>query len=378
MKKASFFGFLLALFLVMPAVLHGETPAPLPEVKTYEELCHAISQARAASRVRVEKAAEQERVREAWEIGRLIDAHVLQHKERADYAKQVLPRLAADLGMSDTELYRMLQFYRVYQILATTRELSWGQYRELISVNDPKEREAIASEAVKNKWSQKETRKAIRKAKAKIGEKDSEETQELLPLSQPGKPGTYKIILAKTGPYAGELALDLGFSNYISLAEVAEDTSAFKEGDIVQLTSPFGKGGLRGISQISPNPSFVKRGTDDDLYTYKAWVHRVLDGDTIEAVVDLGFGITTTQTLRFRGIDAPELVTADGMEAKKALEKFLRMADGKTTAPVLIKTVKSDKYDRYLVDVYITDKDGKQQYINNVLLEQGLAVKVQS
>ena len=101
--------FLLMLTLLTPVVLHAEAPAvseagALPAVQTYDELRQAISKARGESRVRVEKAVEAERVREAWEIGRLIDAHVLQHKERADYDQQVIAKLAADLGMSDTEL----------------------------------------------------------------------------------------------------------------------------------------------------------------------------------------------------------------------------------------------------------------------------------
>ena len=45
------------------------------------------------------------------------------------------------------------------------------------------------------------------------------------PVPHSGNPGTYKIILAKTGPYEGELALDLGFSNYARLADVVKDTA---------------------------------------------------------------------------------------------------------------------------------------------------------
>jgi len=385
MKTLSVF---LVLVLMVPVMLRAEAPneqarrsddlgqsstALVKQVGTYDQLLAAVRETRSESRVRVEKAVEQEKVREAWEIGKLIDAHVLQHKERADYAKQVLPRLAGDLGMSERELYYMLKFYRAYPILPSTAELSWGHYRELLSVNDPKERETVASEAVKNKWSEKETREAVRKVKARAGEKAA--PAEIL-TAQPGKPGTYKIILARTGPYAGKLALDLGFSNHIRLAEVVEDTSLFIEGDILNFTAEqdeirknkeadFSKAGQ--FVRNSPVPIPVNRG-EAALFTYRAWVQRVLDGDTIEAVVDLGFGITTTQTLRLRGIDAPEIATRDGMEAKKTLEKMFA-----SSPLVLIKTVKSDKYDRYLVDVFIGD-----EYINNLLLKKGLAVRAQS
>jgi micrococcal nuclease len=122
----------------------------------------------------------------------------------------------------------------------------------------------------------------------------------------------------------------------------------------------------------------LSKRTAEDLYTYRADVVNVLDGDTIKVVVDLGFGVRSVQTLRLRGIDAPEIATADGMEAKKALAKMLKiqdggwgMADGKANPGVLIKTVKSDKYDRYLADVFIGGA-----YVNQELVKNGLAVVV--
>lgn len=340
----------------------GEKAAALPEVKTYDELCHAIREARVASRTRVEKAVEKERVRQAWEIGRLIDAHVLQHKERADYDKQVIKRLAADLGMSDTELYYMLKFARAYSIFPSTGQLNWGAYRELLALNDPEQRKALAGEASKNNWKQKEIREAVRKAKSKTEEKPAEEkaTETLTPLT-PGQPGTYKIVLAKAGPYKGQLVLDLGFSTYFRLAEVAQDLSSFSEGDLVSFEEKeiqlLGKPRMANVESL--------------LYTYKVWVDRVLDGDTIKVTIDLGFGITMSQTLRLRGIDAPELPTRDGEEAKAFVEE--RLPPGSL---LFVKTSKSDKYDRYLADVFITDKNGEEQYLNNLLLEQGHAVRV--
>jgi len=194
--------------------------------------------------------------------------------------------------------------------------------------------------------------------KEKPAETKAVETLKPSPL---GQPGTYKIILAKTGPYEGELALDLGFSVYFRLSEVAEDLSEFKEGELVAFEEK--------EIQLLGKPRGAN--SEDLLYTYKARVVRVLDGDTLEAGVDLGFGITTTQTLRLRGIDCPELVTKEGKEAKAFVEGLL-----KPSSEVLIKTSKSDKYDRYLADIFITDKTGDVHYLNNELLKKGLAVRV--
>ncbi|MBI3313551.1 MAG: thermonuclease family protein [Candidatus Omnitrophica bacterium] len=92
---------------------------------------------------------------------------------------------------------------------------------------------------------------------------------------------------------------------------------------------------------------------------------QVTDGDTFDAVIDLGFGFTTLQKLRLRGLDAPEIESAEGKEAKQFLEKII------LSSPLLIKTVKSDKYDRYLADVW-----AGETYLNQELIDKGLAIPV--
>ncbi|MFH1799844.1 MAG: DUF1016 N-terminal domain-containing protein [Candidatus Omnitrophota bacterium] len=385
MKKAVLSGILLTLLLISPAFLRAkDPPAELPQVtaqvQTYDQLVAAIRQARAASQARVEQAAQQEKVRECWEIGKLIDEHVLQHKERADYGKQVILRLAADLGMSESELHRMLEFYRAYPIVAAPRELSWAHYRELLSVNDPAERAELEEKAAKENWTQDQTREEIKKRKA-AKQGAPAPVQEAPLTAQPGKPGTYRMVKAAAGPETGKGVIDLGFSNYYRTSRDLR----FKEGAIIEVIPAF-PGGASAPSDLIK----LSKRTSEDLYTYRAWVSRVLDGDTIEAVVDLGFGFTTTQTLRLRGIDAPELVSKEGKEAKEFLEQKLRsteaekqerslpLASGLSASPVLIRTLKSDKYDRYLADLFVTDKKGKTQYVNNRLLEEGHAVRVRS
>ncbi|MFH1801022.1 MAG: DUF1016 N-terminal domain-containing protein [Candidatus Omnitrophota bacterium] len=361
MKMMKILGILFLVVFTGQGMLGAEAPAgevtALPEVKTYEALRHAISQARAESRGRVEKAVEQERVREAWEIGRLIDAHVLQHKERADYAEHVLERLAGDLGMSERELYYSLRFYRGYPILPHASKLSWSDYRDLLAVNTSEERDALAERASKENWNRARLRDEVRNVTK--GEKVS--PAEVL-TAEPGIPYTYRIV---RGPEENERVLDLGFSNYYTPA----GKFSFKEGDIV--TSAQGAKGSYELSAIGSKP--------EALYTYEIKVLEVIDGDTIKAVIDLGFGFRTVQTLRLRGIDAPEIETADGMESKKALEKMLntansaeRGADSKAHARILIRTVKSDKYDRYLADLFINGT-----YINQKLVDGGNAVIVE-
>ena len=79
--------------------------------------------------------------------------------------------------------------------------------------------------------------------------------------------------------------------------------------------------------------------------------------------IDCGFGIWTRQKLRLRGIDAPEMDTAEGREARdfvvRALGKGRRLrAEGERKGrgsrwwDVVVTTTKPDKYDRYLADVF--------------------------
>ncbi len=84
--------------------------------------------------------------------------------------------------------------------------------------------------------------------------------------------------------------------------------------------------------------------------------------------IDLGFGNWMRQKLRLRGIDAPEISTQKGQKAKQFVEAVL-----KDIPFVIIKTHGSDKYDRYLVDIfYIVDEKNPQ-----VVLEQGIFLNQQ-
>jgi endonuclease YncB( thermonuclease family) len=114
------------------------------------------------------------------------------------------------------------------------------------------------------------------------------------------------------------------------------------------------------------------------MYTYKAYLERVIDGDTLLVNIDVGVSVFFEQRLRLRGLDAPELGTSQGATAKKFVENRLKDCDF-----LIIKTHGSDKYDRYLVDViYLKGVDNEDNvlregtFLNNELLEEGLALVV--
>jgi micrococcal nuclease len=107
---------------------------------------------------------------------------------------------------------------------------------------------------------------------------------------------------------------------------------------------------------------------------YVRKVENVVDGDTIDVLIDLGFDILFSSRVRLAGIDTPESRTKDlkekalGLESKEYLKKALK--DAKS---VVIKTEKmdsSEKYGRILGWVYI---NGDTASLNDMMINDGYA-----
>lgn len=82
-------------------------------------------------------------------------------------------------------------------------------------------------------------------------------------------------------------------------------------------------------------------------------VTRIVDGDTIDVVIDLGFGITLEERLRFFGIDAWEtrgVERSKGLEAKLFVEKRIKRA---SSISIEVPEKERGKYGRILASVYL-------------------------
>jgi micrococcal nuclease len=111
------------------------------------------------------------------------------------------------------------------------------------------------------------------------------------------------------------------------------------------------------------------------MYEYRVKkLINVIDGDTIDVDIDLGFDISLLRRVRMAGIDTPESRTTDkaekvlGLEAKEYLKKIMK--DSKS---IVIKTElpdSSEKYGRILGWVYL---DGATKSINEQMIEDGYA-----
>lgn len=112
------------------------------------------------------------------------------------------------------------------------------------------------------------------------------------------------------------------------------------------------------------------------MYHYKAKVEKVVDGDTIDVVIDLGFKITTNQRIRMAKINTPETynVKKDSEEFQKGMasKQFMEQRLAANNFEIELETEKvTEKYGRYIGTVYVADS---KVSLNDELVEKGLAV----
>jgi micrococcal nuclease len=112
------------------------------------------------------------------------------------------------------------------------------------------------------------------------------------------------------------------------------------------------------------------------MYEYKAKVINVVDGDTIDVNIDLGFFVNKIERVRFARINAFEVklgktTTAD--EKKKGIEAKDFLTNLILNKQVVLQSLKPndfEKYGRFLAEVVIDNKN-----INDLMVEKGFAVK---
>ena len=110
------------------------------------------------------------------------------------------------------------------------------------------------------------------------------------------------------------------------------------------------------------------------MYTYNAKVVKVVDGDTIDALVDLGFNTWKNVRIRMNGMNAPESRTRDleekarGLAAKARLKEILKENKNK----FILVSHGVGKYGRCLGEIFLTMEGDS---VNNLLISEGHAVE---
>jgi len=92
------------------------------------------------------------------------------------------------------------------------------------------------------------------------------------------------------------------------------------------------------------------------MYTYKAKLKRLVDGDTCYLSIDVGFKITKTIDVRLRGINCPEVRGREKVYGKQVTQYVYSIFE-KHSGNCEIKTYKKGKYGRYVADIYFREKE---------------------
>jgi endonuclease YncB( thermonuclease family) len=302
-------------------------------------------------------------VKSYWEIGDMIVRGERAAKITQRYGKKLVPQLSVDLterfgsGFGETNIFTIRRFRLEYRRSALHPFLTWAHYKTLLSVKDVGQRKKLESRAIREQIPDKQLKPLARLLN---GIAIATERENLL-LPRKGRLFVYKVV---SEPQGGKNAflLDCGFQvkRRMQLSGVRQPA----DGDLLQCTKTE-EGGYRfeRITDCQPG----------ERYCYNGTVLKVVDGDTLLVRVDLGFDGFIDDRFRLRGVDAPELETADGQMAKRFVMQRLR-----TGSTVLLLTYGCDKYGRYLADVYFSD--GTQpptvdtgRFLNREMLEKGVA-----
>ena len=278
-----------------------------------------------------------------WKIGKRIVEEEQQGQENAVYGDHLLDQLSKDLsatlgsGFSRRNIYNMRQFYLTHkEIVQLTAQLTWTQHVELLPIKKASDRRKLEGLVLKKKWSQKQIRKAVREVT------QSEQPQAVaVSLAFVRAPlHTFMLVDQAKAPYPrGKVMVDCGFNIWRSVPRTQ----------------------MPQVGEAS--------------YTYPARVESVIDGDTIWAVIDCGFDTFIREKLRLHRIDTPELGTVQGAKARRYVRRTL-----KACPLIVIQTHKTDKYARYLSDIFYLpgsqdpDRIGREgRSLNQELLDRGLA-----
>lgn len=110
----------------------------------------------------------------------------------------------------------------------------------------------------------------------------------------------------------------------------------------------------------------------DKLYHYNATCTRVVDGDTLDLMIDLGLNTFKKERVRLLGIDTAEIygVKKDSEEYQKGMKSKARVEELVLNKNLIVNTVrdKKGKYGRYLAYVCVDGQD-----VGEMLIKEGLA-----
>ncbi len=329
---------------------------------TYKDLCARIKKELKHTTLQSQKLLQHQAVLRNWHVGRFVEQFARDSGATRQAKAKIIDDLAQDLHLQKRFVYDTCKFYRLYLKPPKDKNVSWTHYQHLITIDDVSRR---------GYWERRISRENIGSKvfaellyKEKVGARMHVEVgRDKLKFTR-GEPYLYRVMKVNfANARQPEMVIDCGF--HVDVTQYMNKQLALQGGFLVR--SVKGEDGYQ-----------IKRARNDNrekIYTYKAGLKRVVDGDTLDAHIDLGFGIRLSYRLRLRGVDTPELGTPRGAHAKEFVESRI-----KGCAFLVIKSYGLDMYGRYVVDVFC-DADSEDvlqvaaqgRYLNQDLLDAGLA-----
>jgi endonuclease YncB( thermonuclease family) len=340
-------------------------PPQLPVSSSYQDLLSAVKSALASGLLAAQRVLEHERLKTYWAIGGEIRARVAASNGELHFTGDLYHRISADLkaqaglDLTADTIGRMVQFHRNYPRFPETTTLTFTHYIALQRLKDPKARQRLEQRAVRLAMTVPELKAAVAELNREEG--SAAGARDVLPLAR-GEPYVY-YVRPETGLDGQKrLYVDCGFRISVDLPD--GNRYAPRQSRCVRSVKKDGAYSIR---------SYKKGG--ELIYTYAARVVRVVDGDTFDARVDVGFGIGLNERFRLKGIDTPEINTQAGLLARHFVEEEF------SRCPLIVlRSSKAGVYGRWLADVFClpgTDDPARiaaeGQYLNQTLLDRGLA-----
>ena len=320
----------------------------------YENLLTEIQKQIGQAQQNIVQNIARQKVVMAWNVGKIIDEH-LSRNDKTGYGEKLMEKLVQDTALSDNSLYRMRSFYQSYPKLPKDeKQLNWTHYQTLSGVKKDEERKRLENLVRDNSWTTDDLQTEVKKLKTK---KPLRKKKLLKTKLHPERGQLFSYPLIKL-ENADVTCIDCGFNFF---REVENKSKNLQNVDVIKKDETY---------SLKKSDSHPRK-----FNTYKAYLDRVVDGDTIRVTIDLGFKTFHNEIIRLKGIDSAEIDSEAGKESARALTQIL------DKIPFLVvKTVKVDIYGRYVADVFFSDKNeidaqkvaDEGIYLNQLLLDRGL------
>lgn len=371
--------------------------------KSYENIRDQIQLEINQAALNISRLVNDQKVEMAWKIGQLVDENVTSDQK---YGDKLLQRLEADVLISKSTLYKMRAFFKAYPEIPHHDKISWSHYLILTSIQKQEDRSALEAKIMDDAWDVATLRNEVNRLKLVAQDNESENNNE--DTKEEANENAPENVTGNTNEETHEYNLDaLNIINSRKLAPIRGQLFSYKIASFANQSSVLDQIGEKyyfdcGFSlfheipqslaqKLPQNSNIVTTSKNNDiysikeasmhprkLYAYKAYLDRVVDGDTLRVILDLGFGMLHKEIIRLKGINAPELKTREGKMSAKGLTNIL-----KNVPFLIVKTIKTDLYGRYVADIFLADENLKDQdahdvaskgkYLNRILLHRGLA-----